>query len=167
MPRTREKTKIDKLIEPAIQKVAKRTADTYFWKSSVVNEVLKNRQLAGIVTDLRTRYGAWKLDQLMMRYIDSHVGHVLQQRDANGIRVYECYAVGKPERRWQPLRAMTANGLRSVMQQTRVQARQLTLKGEGYHIFLEELEKLGQPDARVDEIYEKAAPRIRALRQPG
>lgn len=161
---TKQKTKIDNLIEPALLKVVKRTTN-YFHKNAVVNEVMNNKHLAKVLTDLHTRYGAWRLDQLIKRYVDHRVGQVLGQRDVNGLRVYECYAVGQPERRWQPLRAMTADTLRNVMQQTRVQARQLTLKGEGYHILLDELEKLGQPNATVDEVYDKAIKKILAHKE--
>ena len=126
---------------------------------------MDNKHLAKVLTDLRTKHGAWKLDQLIKRYVDTRVGQALQQRDANGIRVYECYAVGKPERRWLPLRAMTAVTLRNVMQQTRVQARQLSVKGEGYHILLDELEKLGQPNATVDEVYDKVIKKIIAHKE--
>ena len=156
---TKQKTKIDNLIEPALLKVARRTT-SYFSKSDILNEVMNNKHLAKVLTDLRNKYGEWKLDQLIKRYVGTRVGQALQQRDTNGIRVYECYAVGKPERRWLPLRAMTAVTLRNVMQQTRVQARQLTVKDEGYHILLAELEKLGQPNATVDDVYDKVIKNI-------
>lgn len=162
--RRQQRTKIDNLIEPALLKVAKR-ASPYFGKSAIINEVTNNKALAAILADLRDRYGAWKIDQLILRYIDSHVGHALQQRDANGIRVYECYGAGESERRWQPLRALTADKLRLVMRQTRREAAQLERKGEGYHIILEELERLRRPDATVDDVYERALPKIKKFRE--
>ena len=150
---TQERTKIDSLIEPVVERVAKRNASSYFHKSSVVNEVMNNKHLGQVLADLRTRYGAWKIDQLISRYIKLRVGQVLQQRDANGIRVYECYATyglaQDRERRWQTLRAMNLASLRQLTTQTRTRARELELKAEGYEFFVEELEKLPATSTRM------------------
>ncbi len=159
---TREQTPIDKLIDPAVVKVAKDTK-SYFRKSEVVAEVTSNARVATVLKEVRSKYGGWKLDQLLLRYISDQVGRVLQQHDANGIRVYECYAAQEKERRWMPLRAMTADHLRAVMQETRTQARSLELKGTGYQYFMEELEKLNK-NATVDEVYERAVPKIQTYR---
>lgn len=159
----KERTKIDNLVEPAVKRVAEREK-SYFRKSEVVDEVTKNKNLANIFADLRGRYRAWKLDTIIMRYVEKRVADALQQRDSNGIRIYECYAAGERERRWLTVRAMTADTLRAVMQETRTQARQLTIKGEGYQILLEELEGLGDPNATVDDVYDVAVPKIRAYR---
>lgn len=159
---TLQRTPIDKLIEPAVQKVAARTKG-YFLKSEVVSEVRGYRSLGAALAQIKARYATWKFDQVILRYIDTRVAQVLQVRDANGIRIYENYAAGNRERRWLPLRAMTADTLRAVMQETRVQARQLELKGEGYQFFLDELRKL-PPTARLDEVYDKVVPKIQAYR---
>jgi hypothetical protein len=159
---TLERTPVDRLVQPAVERVAARGGG-YFKKSEVVQAITKERRVSSLLTDLRTRHGAWKIDQLILRYIDGRVGHILQMRDANGIRVYECYAAGEKERRWMPLRAMTANTLRAVMQETRTQARYLTIKGEGYQYFLTELEKLGE-EATVEDVYDKVIGRIQTYR---
>lgn len=124
---------------------------------------MSNKNVAVTLVKLRSGFAGWKIDQLLMRYIDTRVGALLQVRDGNAIRVYECYADGTKERRWHPLRAMDANSLRAVMRETRTQARQLEIKGEGYQFFLDELEKLS-PGARVDDVYDRAVPKIRAYK---
>ena len=164
---TREKTKIDNLIEPAVEKVARRAGGRHFWKSSIVNEVVSNKGLAPVLADLRKHYGPWKFHDLIMRHIEILVGRALQQRDANKMRIYECYAAGEPEQRWQTLRAMTADGIRHVMQRARREKVKFARKETGYGVLLEELEKLGQPNATVDEVYDRAMPKIRALRESG
>lgn len=162
---TLERTPLDRQIQPAVERVAARGGG-YFKKSEVINTIMKQRRLAALLADLRTRHGAWQIDQLVLRYIYGKVGTELQRRDSNGIRIYECYAAGERERRWMPLRAMTSNTLRAVMQETRTQARQLQLKGEGYEYFLRELEKLDEA-ATVDDIYDQVIDRIRAHRAAG
>lgn len=162
---TLERTPLDRLIQPAVERVAARGGG-YFKKSEVVLSIVKRDKVAALLADLRTRHGAWQIDQLILRYINGKVGAEVQRRDSNGVRIYECYAAGERERRWMPLRAMTANTLRAVMQETRTQARQLELKGEGYEYFLRELEKLSE-SATVDDVYEKVIDRIRAHRAAG
>jgi len=159
---TLERTPIDKLIEPAVQKVAK-TTKGYFLKSEVVNEIRAQRGLGSALAKIRATYTEWKFDQVILRYVDRRVGEVLAMKDTNGIRVYECYGAGNRERRWLPLRAMTADMLRAVMQETRVQARQLEIKGAGYEFFIDALAKLPST-ATVGEVYEKVAPLIREYR---
>jgi hypothetical protein len=158
---TRERTPLDRLIQPAVERVAARGA--YFQKKEVVNTVSSDKKVGALLGDLRSRHGGWKIDQLIVRYIEAKVGEVLQMRDGNHIRVYECYAVGHGERRWMPLRAMNADTLRAVMQETRTQERQLHIKGAGYEYFLNELEKLGK-GATVNDVYDQVIDRIRARR---
>lgn len=167
---TMKRTKIDNLIETTVGKVARRNASSYFHKSAVVNEVMNHKDLGRVLADSRRRYGGWEIDHLIMRYIDNRAGRILQQRDANGVRVYECYPTyglaPDRERRWQILRAMNLTSLRQVMGETRVQARLLEIKGQGYEFFVEELEKL-PATATIDEVYENAVPKIRALHKSG
>lgn len=159
---TLERTPIDKLIEPAIQKVAQ-TTKGHFVKAEVLNELRAQRGLGSALAKIRATYANWKFDQVILRYIDMRVGQVLQMRDSNGVRVYECYSTGHRERRWNLLRAMTLKDLRGVMNDTRTQARKLELKGAGYEYFAELLDAL-PPTATVDEVYDEALPKIRALR---
>ena len=162
---TLERTPLDRLVEPAVRRVAARGGG-YFKKKKVVNALTREKRVTALLADLRTRHGAWKIDQLILRYIDGKVGGELQRRDSNGIRIYECYAAGERERRWMPLLAMTANTLRALMQETRTQARQLQLKGEGYEYFMKELEKLDET-ATVGDVYDQVIDRIRAHRAAG
>ena len=161
---TKQRIYIDDLIEPALASVVRRTPrGSYFRKTEVVAEVIRHKELGGVLKALRDGWSGWGIDEVVRRYIDGKVGSVLQQRDSFGIRVYECFAAGEPERRWQPFKAMTANSLRLVMQQTRTQARQLTVKGEGYELFLRELEKL-PATATVADVYDRVAPLLLAGR---
>ena len=154
---TRARTKVDKLVDPALKKVARKSG--FFRKSEVVAEVLGNAKLASMLRDARNNYGDWGVDEIIRRHIENRTGELLQKRDAHGIRVYECYAAGEQERRWMPFRAMNADTLRAVARQARTQARQLTLKGEGYEHFIRELEKHGK-DAKVEDVYDEVLPII-------
>jgi hypothetical protein len=156
---TRQKTQIDNLIQPALQEVLKRSKGSYFRKSEVVAEVASYPRLQSVLQELRRRFGGWNIDEIVLRYAESKVGDTLQQKDAHGIRVYECYAAGSPERRWMPFQAMTATTLLAVMQETRTQARQLTLKGAGYELFYDELVKL-DATATVADVYDRVAPEV-------
>lgn len=155
-----ERTAIDRIIEPSLRAVAQRKKGTFFYKSEVVAEVLGHRDLRKNLLDIQNRYGTkWRFDEIIRRYINQRIGVVLQQRDSNKVRVYECYGAGESERRWHPLRALTADTLRAVMRETRTQERQLNIKGAGYQYFLEELEKLG-PGATVNDVYDQAVLKI-------
>ncbi len=164
---TQELIPIDKVIEACVHRVAlKRAAGRSFRKSEVVVEVGKHRDIRRILADVRARYTEWKVEYIILRYITHRIDRVLQARDANGIRVFECYASGQRERNWLPLRAMDKNALRASMTEARTLSRQLEIKAGGYAFFLDELEKL--PDtARVDEVYDKVLPKILALRAGG
>lgn len=152
-------TPIDRLIEPSIKKLDENPP---YYKSQVVAEVLRHRDLQGMLADLNQRYRGWNLGEIVRRQIEARVTEQLQKRDANAIRTHECYAAGGPERRWMPLRSMTRETLRAVMRETRTQERHLHLKGEGYQFFLDELERLGGT-ATVGDVYDRVLPHI--LRQ--
>lgn len=149
-------TPIDRLIEPSIDTLA---SNPPFHKSQVVAEVLRHRDLQQVLIDLESRYHGWHLSEIIRRQIEARVTEQLQKRDGHGIRIYECYAAGGPERRWVPLRVMTRETLRAVMRETRTQERHLHLKGEGYQFFLDELERLGGT-ATVGDIYDRVLPHI-------
>lgn len=164
---TRERIYIDNLIEPAVTAVMRRTPrGSYFRKSEVLAQVIRHQEFGDVLKSLRDGWKGWGIDTVVLRYIDARIGAVLQQRDSFGIRRFECWAVNEPERRWMPFTALTANTLRVVMQQTRTQARKLTLKGEGYELFLAELERLG-PNATVADVYDRVAPLVQAHRAAG
>ena len=126
----REVTGIDKLIDPAIKKVARGTS--YFRKSAVKNEVLATSSLKTALRSLDNNHPEWQFGEVIHRYVEAAVGHALQQKDANGIRVYECYAAHESERRWMKLRSMTAAQLRLVIAETHTRERQMVVKRKGY-----------------------------------
>lgn len=143
----------DKQIVGAIAKLA--ATEPYFKRPEVEKIVRGQRKSTKIPPHIQ--------EQINDRYFLSRISELLRVRDSFGIRVYENYADGSGERRWMLVRAMGLKHLRSVVQETRVQERDLHIKGEGYEFFVRELEKLG-PKARVDDVYDAVAPRIQAYR---
>ena len=158
----RKKTYLDQQVAPAIEKVVKKSGGSYFTKKDVVDQIRRVKRVASLLSDLRRRHAGMDADEIVLRYIESAVGSALQKRDSNGLRVYECYSAGEPQRRWMPLRAMTADQLRVAMQEARTGARQLHLKAEGYQLILEELEKY--PGSTVDDVYDDVVPKVLGLR---
>lgn len=155
----RKKTYIDSQIEPAIEKVVKKSGASYFTRKDVVDQIKKVRRVSSLLDDLQRRHAGVGADEIVLRYIDDAVGRALQKKDANGLRVYECYSAGERQRRWMRFRAMTADQLRVAMQAANRGARELQLKAEGYQLILDELEK-GPPGATVDDVYDEVVPRI-------
>ena len=155
----RKKTYLDSQIEPAIEKIVKESGASYFTKKDVVDQIKKIRKVAHLLNDLQKRHSGVGADEIVVRYIETAVGQALQKKDENGLRVYECYSAGERQRRWMPLRAMTADQLRVAMQAADRGARELQVKAEGYQLILDELEK-GPPGATVDDVYDEVVPRI-------
>ena len=155
----RRKTYLDSQIEPAIEKVVRKSGASYFTKKDVVDQIKKVRKVSSLLDDLQRRHAGVGADEIVLRYIETAVGQALQKKDANGLRVYECYSAGERQRRWMRLRAMTADQLRVAMQAADRGARELQLKAEGYQLILNELEK-GPPGATVDDVYDEVVPRI-------
>ena len=155
----RRKTYIDSQIEPAIAKVVKESGASYFTKKDVVDRIKKVRKVTHLLNDLQKRHSGVGADEIVIRYIETAVGQALQKKDENGLRVYECYSAGERQRRWMPLRAMTADQLRAAMQAADRGARELQVKAEGYQLILAELEKR-PPGATVDNVYDEVLPRI-------
>ena len=155
----RRKTYLDSQIEPAIEKVVRKSGASYFTKKDVVDQIKKVRKVSSLLDDLQRRHAGVGADEIVLRYIETAVGQALQKKDANGLRVYECYSAGERQRRWMRLRAMTAEQLRVAMQAADRGARELQLKAEGYQLILNELEK-GPPGATVDDVYDEVVPRI-------
>ena len=155
----RRKTYLDSQIEPAIEKVVRKSGASYFTKKDVVDQIKKVRKVSSLLDDLQRRHAGVGADEIVLRYIETAVGQALQKKDANGLRVYECYSAGERQRRWMRLRAMTAEQLRVAMQAADRGAREFQLKAEGYQLILNELEK-GPPGATVDDVYDEVVPRI-------
>lgn len=155
----RQKTYIDQQVVPAIEAVVSESKGSYFTKSDVVERIRKVRRVERLLDDLQKRHAGVGADTVVIRYIESAVGRALQKKDSNGLRVYECYSAGERQRRWMPLRAMTAPQLRIAMQEAARGARELRLKAEGYQLLLDELES-GPASATVDDVYDTVVPRI-------
>jgi hypothetical protein len=158
---------IDRIIEPALEKVIKNHPGGYFYKSEIAAEVLKHRTLAQVIANLAAVFEArWQLDEVLKAHVNARISEALRVRDSNKLRIYECYGAGESERRWLPLRALTAANLRVILRETKTQERQLNIKSAGYEHFLRELEKLG-PAATVNDVYDLVAPEIVAMHSRG
>jgi len=159
-------TAIDRIVEAALAKVVARRPG-FFYKSEIAAEVLKHTALNQAVTNISTLFDArWRFDEVIKAHINNQIAEALRVRDSNKIRIYECYGAGESERRWLPLRGLTASNLRVIMRETKTQERQLKIKSAGYEHFLRELEKLG-PKATVNDVYDRVAPEIVAMHSRG
>lgn len=160
VPMARLRTLIDKIIDPAVEKVAARK---HFTKSVVMREVLEHNGLRNTMAEIRARYGEWKFDQVILKYTHDQIGRRLQVRDAFNLRVYGCYSVGTRERRWQRFATMNVTQLELMQKSLRTQAERLLFKAEGIQFFIDALREIGRY-AKVEEVYEKVIPLILAQR---
>lgn len=164
----RERTAIDKLADSAVDVVVGKSEQrgTYFFKEEIVTELMTRRNLLNVLTEIRNRYRGWNLYEMLIRQIETTIGHALQKRDVNGIRIYECYSTpGDSRRRWMRTRSLTTDTLRAVMEQTRTKEREMHVKGERYEIALyhmENLEKQTGKKVRFGEVYDEVVPLMRS-----
>lgn len=161
---------IDRIVESGFDRVLRRTKRAQYWTASeVLREVLTHAGLATLVREMAnfgatTPEGPWGLDKLIMSYVKGKIGDLHRVRDSHGFREYESYPNPVAhERIYMRLSGMTAMNLRAAMEQARTQERDYHTKGEGYHILLEELERLGAA-ATVADAMPIALPRIVAFR---
>jgi hypothetical protein len=148
---------LDKLIRGGLKQVEAQRA--HWHKSDITKLVYQNEGLKKRLHQLDGMGNGYNFGGLVRTQIEGMVGAVMQERDAYGIRRYECYAAGERERRWQPLRGMTKDILLAVTRETRTQERVLQIKGAGYEMFIQALEQLG-PEATVEDVYNEVAPKI-------
>jgi hypothetical protein len=153
---------LDRLIREALKEIESKRP--YWHKGEIANAVYSNAALKKKLAALDAMGNGYNFGGLVRSQIENMVGAVMQERDSYGIRRYECYAAGERERRWQPLQAMTRDVLLAVTRETRTQERVLHIKGAGYNMFLEALDKLGA-DATVADVYHDVAPKIMEARQ--
>ena len=153
---SRRRSKIDEMVHAAVHKVA--TAQGFFHKSDALGEVLKQPTITKLKGELR-KVGGEEIEGMFMGCINEMIGRELRVKDENGIRVFESYSAGERERRYQPLRWMHLQEIRTVRMETRTQERHLKLKGLGYEFFEAELEQLGE-QATVDDVYNRVLPKI-------
>jgi len=109
-------TSLDQRITTALRQVQDQP---YFYKSEVAAALFGMRDVAEMLKGLRKRYPEWRLDQIVRRDVETQIGRRLQDKDRRGIRLYECYAVGGPERRWMLFTSMPAEALQKVINETR------------------------------------------------
>jgi hypothetical protein len=161
MAKKKMSPQLDRLIRESLKKVEGERS--YWHKGDITKCVYANEALKKKLTALDGMGNGYNFGGLVRSQVEAMIGSVMQERDAYGIRRYECYGAGERERRWQPLQAMTRDILLAVTRETRTQARVLTIKGSGYEMFIEELKKLGD-DATVADVYETVAPKIAEAR---
>src|SRR5438552_1611872 len=106
---SRGRSKIDDIVYSAVHKVA--TTQGFFHKSDALGEVLKQPFITRMKTDLRRIDG--EMEEMFMGCINEKIGRELRVKDENGIRVFESYAGGERERRYQPLRWMHLQEIRT------------------------------------------------------
>lgn len=153
---------LDKLIRAALKEIEGKRP--YWHKGEIAHVVYANPALKKKMAQLDAMGNGYNFGGLVRSQIEAMIGAVMQERDAYGIRRYECYSAGERERRWQPLQAMTRDVLLSVTRETRTQERVLHIKGTGYEMFIDALDKLGRADATVKDVYHEVAPRIMEAR---
>lgn len=154
---------LDKLIRQALGDIERQRP--YWHKSDISRRVYANDALKKKLKQLDGMGNGYNFGGLVRSQIENMVGAVMQEKDAYGIRRYECYAAGEKERRWQPLQAMTLATLRVVAREAHTQARSFHVKGSGYELLIDALEQLGQgEDAQVSAVYHDVAPKIMEAR---
>lgn len=161
MSRAIQRTALDYVIIESINDLADSVGQK-FRVDDVLHLVLQNKAVAAITKRLRDEFDKrYKLDVLFARYIKGQVRHHLQHaKDANGIRVYECYSDGHGDYRWQRLKYMTRQDLRAIIAERRVLVGRITAQIKRYEIMLSELDKYNERTI-VDTVYEDATKRIK------
>lgn len=161
MTKAVQRTALDYVISEAISELSDSVGQK-FLVDDVLHLVLQDKRIAPIVKRLREEFDRkYKLDILFARYTKTQIRkHLQQSKDANGIRVYECYSDGHGNFRWQRLRFMTRQDLRAIIAERRVLVGHLTAQIKRYEIMLSELDKYGEKTT-VDTVYEDASKRIK------
>lgn len=145
--------------EAAIERILARRES--FTKADVVEELRAVPRIARWRAHIEELDADLDPERMLVNHFKSKVGAALNREDANGIRVYESYRVGR-QHRWRPLRSMGVEQLRLIEQDASLFARRMDIKASVFSIFIDELERRGA--MTVDEVYEDALPRILALR---
>lgn len=144
---------IMRFVDPSLKHVARSSA--YFTRKDVIREVMRRAGVIDAVIDVRRRYRGLDLDQLIVAQIGELVSDALRQRDAHGIRVFECYSVPGGERRWRRLRDMNRADLARVVEECRVLRDQIDAKLRVYERLLNALEDGATVDAVYDTVVKK------------
>lgn len=98
--------RMNRLIDQRLRERIESRGDSFFKKAEVVSEVVQQ------FGDLPPKKSL-DLNSVFKAYVNARLGSILQStKDAAGLRVYENYADGSGERRWQRLRLMSAGQLR-------------------------------------------------------
>jgi hypothetical protein len=144
---------VDECVQRAVKRVARRN-DSYFTVNEIVTETVKQRRISEAIVGLRHQYRGLGLDEAVMRYIEGRVARELRDKDAHGIRRYECYATGNGERRWRRFSAMNAADVSQVLRDLRALDAELRRKIALYEQILAAMERQG-PNARVVDVYDE------------
>ena len=145
--------------EAAIDRVI--THEEFFTKAQIIDELRAVPRIAGWLAHIQELDQDLDPGRMLTNHLKSIVGRALSLQDANGIRVYHSYRVGR-QHRWRPLRLMNEQQLRLMEQDYSTHARSMDLKATELSIFIDEIRRAGA--GTVDEVYEAALPRILELR---
>ena len=140
---------VELIIDMIILDVSKKS-DAYFFKNEVLMLAMNNKAIAQAREMLRKIKPDF--EAFFVKSMNTYIGKALQARDSQGLRVYECYAAGDPERRWMRFTSMNAEHIRSVLSATKRQGEEIMTKAEVLEVFLVALEAVGS-NATVIEVY--------------
>lgn len=143
-------TLVDRLVVRGVKEVAQRPG--YFTKKEVVREVLSRQDLGVVLKEIRQEHPGYGLDQCVVGFVSARVSEELQQRDAYGLRLYECYRDAEGQFRWRRLRSMTRKDLDRVLSSIDTQVEQLSNKRKLYQALRDALAASAET---VDAVYER------------
>lgn len=152
----RQRGPFDKLVDAEVEKLSTRQ---YFLKRVMKADIIGTPDVQRLLLDLRKNYSSWKLYEMVVRQIDQRISRALCAKDENGFRMYAS-VVADGERRWMRVRELTASQLRTIVGRLEKQSRALNRAAKPYHVLIEELDATGRPDAKADEVWLKALPRM-------
>lgn len=147
-------------IEQRIKTIIESFGPRYFTKPEVVNEILRDSQVANIFTRLSRLPRRWPINEMFIDYIGGRVSYFLQHetdvafttvKGPVKVRVYENYSAGEGPRRWQRLEGMTAAELRVCITARRSQVAGHERVIRVYEAMLAILERIG-PTATMGDM---------------
>lgn len=107
--RERRIERMHRIIDQRIREALDDAGDGFFKKAEVVSQVVNGFGELPERKNLDMRV-------VMKAYVDGRLtGKFLHSKDEHGLRIYENYADGTGERRWQKLRLLTASQLRVIV----------------------------------------------------
>lgn len=147
------KDKFTNKIDPRIKDAVARYGDHVFNKPKLLADICNDTKISNIMARVDKEFPGWGIDIFVKEAIKTRIDRFLQHRDKHGVRLFECYAVGRGARNWVRFEGMTTGQLRVCIQWRRehISREQDVLRA--YERALELLEKIGET-AKVSEVYD-------------